>query len=237
MLDRMKALVGQDKVVFVDHPKLGELMNDLGDLSGEDYELKGQMYAPPNSSLFEYKRVLFDITVIENCKKIVELGVREGHSTDAFTRACYYTAGSVYSFDPGNVDKLERNLMMPDFDDYWTFYRMKGEDGYNRYGKEIGDIDLLYIDTDPHSYPQMKMWMENYWIHSLRPGTILVADDCAPQHQSGVNDTPPNVWNVGAQYGVLQALLEWIDANEDKIEYAFSVSNLESNGTAIIKLR
>jgi predicted O-methyltransferase YrrM len=176
-----------------------------------------------------------------NAKNIVELGVREGYSTTAFSAHLNRRGGSLTSFDPVWSEDLFRKENLEECD--WAYYEMTGEEGYMRYGSVIINVDLLYIDTDPHTYDQTKMWLHDYWIHNVRPGGYIVLDDCSPYFQRGIDQqrVPQEVngyrlMNVG-EWGVLQAILEFVDEQNDKIEFAFSVWNHSSPGTAIIKLK
>jgi hypothetical protein len=130
-------------------------------------------------------------------------------------------------------------------DPRWVYHECTGEKGYKDFQGPyfLQDIDLLYIDTDPHTYDQTRMWFHDYWIHCVKPGGYIALDDCSPYFQEGVNkDLVPRlvsnykIMNIGI-WGVLRAIDEFVRENYDKIEFAFSVWNLTSPGTAIIKLK
>jgi predicted O-methyltransferase YrrM len=189
------------------------------------------------------RETLYNLVRYIKPKKTVELGVREGHSTTAIIKALVENGrGTLDSFDPvwsedlfirGN---LEDNLS-------WFYHEMTGEEGYVWKKHSLDAVDLLYIDTDPHTYDQTKVWFNEYWIHNVRPGGYIALDDCSPYFQEGVDiSTVPDsvnhykLMNKGL-WGVTRAIVEFVEEQDDKIEFAFSVWNHSSPGTAIIKLK
>lgn len=248
---RMNDLLGQDMIVYYDSGGLNKFMNLFTTIAEDrtSYPYREKMdlnHGGTPESMQCYKKALFNLVIAHKPKTIVELGVREGNSSDAFIRALKYydeenldEPGRLTSFDPGSngYDILAQGMFLPESSKYWDFYTMTGEAGYEKFGDKIIDIDLLYIDTDPHSFKQMTMWLNDYWIQNVRAGGLVVFDDCAPQHQEGVNFTPAEVWNVGAQFGVLRAVLEFVDNNQDRVDFAMSVCNVRSNGVGVIKLK
>jgi predicted O-methyltransferase YrrM len=232
---RMRSLVGQDKVMFTSGVEPKEY-HSIGAVPDSTYEFRVQMNRVDNSSKF-FKEALFDAVILYEPKTIVELGVREGRSTDAFIRGLMSLGrGYLHSFDPANQANLEKHNLPADYEKWWTYYPLMGEDGWRLHAKDIGDVDLLFIDTDPHNYQQTKMWTEQYWINDMKPGSVIIWDDCAPQHQEGITGDG-KAWDVGAQFGTLPAVMEYIDTHPDKIEYAFSVVNKESNGLLVMRMR
>jgi hypothetical protein len=186
--------------------------------------------------------VLYVVARWINTPVIVELGTRDGYSTSAFAAALNKCgSGCLYSFDPvWDEKRFHLDLMEPC---EWFYHELTGEQGYEQFGKAIQSIDLLYIDTDPHEYQQTKMWLHDYWIHNVRPGGYIMLDDCSPYFQQGVDRSKVpgfvgdfQLINAG-EWGVLQAILEFVEEQNDKIEFAFSVFNHSSPGTAIIKLK
>lgn len=233
----IKELIGKEQVVYKDGPERYPFHDRLNRLATTpNVHRDEEMDLGPARNIQLYKKVLFDITTVIKPKLVVELGVREGYSTDAFIRALYSSNGRLVSFDP--QDKVQRSNLISGYETVWTYHGLTGEEGFERYSSELGEIDMLYIDTDPHSYEQMRMWLSRYWIRNLRPGGYVVFDDCAPQHQNEVNDSeiPHGVWNVGARYGVLRAVLEYIQGNPDRIDFAVSYGNVLSNGIGVMKI-
>ena len=186
-----------------------------------------------NDKLFQsYRKPLYDIAKYSKSQFIIELGTREGRSADSFVRAVG-DEGKVISFDPNPIEGVSVT-----YPDRWIFHAMTGEQGYEVFGNSFPPVDMLYIDTDPHTLEQTRMWLKNYWIHLVRPGGFIVMDDCCPQHQAEVRDKHyEGVWRVTNDYGILRALLEYVDDNESNIDYAFTVFNNQCNGFSVIKLK
>jgi hypothetical protein len=230
----VSSYVGQDSFIIKDGPRCSEFVEYLykpytrGDADLDSVNEQG------TRAFDGYKRVLYNIANFIEAKTIVELGVREARSSDVFTRVVSKRDGMVYSFDPTPVGGL---FITESYKKYWEFHPLMGEDGYEQFGSQIKNFDMLYIDTDPHSREQMNMWLSGYWINNIRKGGYIVADDTAPQHDELVGDTEfDGVWRPVRDYGVFGGLLNYILSNDNKIEYAFSVYNNQSNGFSVIKL-
>jgi hypothetical protein len=230
----VSSYVGQDSFIIKDGPRCSEFIEYLykpfirGDADLDSINEQG-------TKLFDqYKRVLYNIANFVEAKAIVELGVREARSSDAFTRVVSKRNGMVYSFDPTPVENI---FITASYRKYWQFHPLTGEDGYEQFGDKIKDFDMLYIDTDPHSREQMDMWLSNYWIHNISKGGYIVADDTAPQYDELIADLEfEGVTRTVRDYGVFSSLLNYVLNNNEKIEYAFSVYNNQSNGFSVIKL-
>jgi predicted O-methyltransferase YrrM len=229
---RIGELVGQDYFIMKYGPDCDDFIKYLyRDYSGGDPELDSM--PEQNDKLFNsYRKPLYDIARFAKAEWVVELGTREGRSADSFVRAVG-DKGWVVSFDPNPIEGV-----IVTYPERWTFHTLTGEDGYEQYGDTINNVDLLYIDTDPHTLSQTRMWLKDYWINVVRPGGFIVMDDCCPQHQEPVKGIKyDGVWQVTDDYGILQALLEFVDENDHRIDYAFAVFNNQCNGFAVIKLK
>jgi predicted O-methyltransferase YrrM len=230
LTDRIDALVGRDNAILKDGPGCQEFIDYLYDESSVPSDMRE--YGHENFN--RYTKILYKIANRIQPKLVVELGVREARSTHAFTRVLRNTGGHVYSFDPTPVGGI---FVEDSYKDLWSYNELMGEEGYERYGKELQNIDLLYIDTDPHSFEQMHMWLHHYWIKNVRKGGFIVCDDCCPQHDIAVSSREySDVWRVVKDYGIISALLLYIDENNSEIDYAFTAFNNHSNGFAVIKL-
>jgi hypothetical protein len=184
-----------------------------------------------------YGRACHDSVLISEAKLVVELGTMFGLSSSAFLRALILNNGKLISFDPNM--KLIRYEWMPEgFDDYWTRYEMTGEKGYNRFGSEIKNIDMLYIDTT-HSYENTIGLLTNYWVRNIRPGGYITMDDATPHFQAeGNKHNFPGLFSSGLyHYGVLRAVLEFVDKYSDKLEFAYIVDTRDAKGFVIIKFK
>ena len=227
---RIKNMMDQDIIVLKHPTQTDDIFEHLVNgeaLSDGDYLLRKQI------SIYRwpcYNLLYYDFTVLTGAKTIVELGTREGVSADAFVRGLKTNgAGHLYTFDPEGELDISQQHFTPDFYEWCSFYQMKGEDGFEL--SELGDIkpDILYIDTDPHIYEQTKIWLSEYWIRRLKPGSYLLLDDVAPRHQKEVK--------VGGTYGILKAHLEWFDQYTDQLEWSIIVCAMKQNGCAISKFK
>jgi hypothetical protein len=232
-IETVHSYVGKDINVFKDGVGCQEFVDYLyRDYRGGDSLLDS--ISEQNDPIFKnYKKVLYNIANYIRPKVIVELGVREARSTDMFTRVVSTTGGKVFSFDPTPIG----HPRMGPYQDFWEFHPLMGEEGYAQFGSIIKEIDLLFIDTDPHSKEQMDMWFTKYWINNVKKGGFVVADDVAPQHDVILKGREyPNVWRPVRSFGVFSSLLEFVETQSNKIDYAFSVYNNHCNGFAVIKL-
>ena len=243
---RINVLVGQDFYIHKNSEDPGVVKNFI-DWLYRPYEksdvLLDSMEEVDTDIFFKYRRPLYDIAYYTGAKKIVECGIREGRSSDAFTRVVSKRGGKVYSFDPV---LLPETFVKPPFTDYWEPHEMTGEDGSRIFGwvndneDHINMIDLLYIDVDPHHLEDSRRFIkiDAYWMNNLKKGGFLVLDDICPQHDASVGSLDySSVWRVVRDYGVLRSSLEMLDRDYDNIDYFFTVFNNQANGFAVIKLK
>lgn len=164
--------------------------------------------------------LLFDYACALGATIIVELGTDSCFSTDALVRAASLMSGKVFSFDPC----MYVGYVHPKYRPYWKFNQITGEDGYAVWDKSV-QIDLLYIDTDPHSYDQTIMWLSDYWIKSVRGGGLILLDDSAEWEQSVHG------------FGVLEAVRQFVEQNQERVEFFLIEDNAPpSHGVAVVKL-
>lgn len=235
----IKGMLNKDVLIFKDSPEVSSRLADFEEFNQYGYELKDRLKSVIKEDHMEaYVDVLYYMTRAIQPKLIVELGVREALSSATFISALREggIAGKLVSFDPLFIAD-NHPYFPPLLRTEWTYYPMWGEQGFEEHGKDYKNIDLLYIDTDPHSYDQTKMWFNEYWIKNLKPGGFILLDDATPCGQQEVGPEVAATYGHGASYGVLRACLEWINNNDDKIEYAFSMANVSSHGIVIIKMK
>ncbi len=115
----------------------------------------------------------------------VELGTRDGVSTRTLAHALAPWEGIVVTADPVNVQ--ERLTGVP-----CQFVNMSGEELFDAWTRPVS---FLYIDTDPHSYRQTRIWLDR-WVQTwLTDGGVAVFHD--------VVGTRPEVQ-------VAQAVRDWL---------------------------
>jgi predicted O-methyltransferase YrrM len=185
-----------------------------------------------------YANSLHDLVIRTGVKTIVELGILAGVSSSAFLRALSKRKeGHVWSFDP-NTSEIKWWWIPPDWKDYWNYYTMLGEVGYDHYGHQIGMIDMLYIDT-AHTYEDTVKFLSNYWINSVRKGGYIVVDDMTPNFATEVDRSkiPPGYWADAADYGILRPVMEFLERRDEDIEFAFVMNPIYSSGVGVIKLK
>ena len=93
-------------------------------------------------SKYLYKLQKNIVPIIQNIKnpKILELGVRNGVSTNFFLEYCEKNDGKLYSVDIDDCSKISSS-------NKWKFIHSR-DDEYNKIIKETGsNFDLIYIDS------------------------------------------------------------------------------------------
>jgi predicted O-methyltransferase YrrM len=103
---------------------------------------------------------------------IVELGTRRGVSTSALLAGCeVHGRGHVWSFDidPADVPQEFRDS------DYWTFTQT---DGLGELALDTAprEIEVLFIDLDPHSFEQTLTAL-TLWVPRIVPGGVALLHD------------------------------------------------------------
>jgi predicted O-methyltransferase YrrM len=95
---------------------------------------------------------------------IVELGTRQGTSTRTLAFLAKQLGAYFYTVDPdpGCRDFI-KDILHPE---HCIFLNMTGEHAFS--ASVTPSPDLLFIDTDPHTYGQTKMWLET-WVRVALP--------------------------------------------------------------------
>jgi hypothetical protein len=237
---RINELVGQDRFIIKYSPNCEPFIDYLyDDNTTEDEEIASM--PEQDTRLFKGYRVpLYKIASWVEPARVIELGTREGRSADSFVRAVHNWIkinnredSMVHSFDPNPIEGV--TVKYPKL---WNFYPMTGEEGYEKYGNEITAVDLLYIDVDPHYFEPTNSLLQGYWRNNVRSGGCIVLDDAAPQFDSSVAGIDyGGVWRPVRDYGVLRAILSFVDENDSVIDYCFTVFNNHCNGFSVIKFK
>jgi predicted O-methyltransferase YrrM len=113
---------------------------------------------------------------------IAEFGVRRGNSTCAFLAGAIASGAQVWSVD------LDRS---PDLDWFsgtgqWQFLQADAL-GQEAAGWVPGQIDVLFVDLDPHTLLQTEE-MLSVWLPRVRPGGLALWHDTSWGGGTGVRD-------------------------------------------------
>lgn len=111
---------------------------------------------------------LFSIALASKGKNYVELGVREGHTTEPLYYASKLNNGHLWSVDIQYPTKFKPE------DDSYTFVKSCSIEFLNNWPK-YKKIDFIYID-DWHSYSHVKKELE-YIDQYVGPSSIIVLHD------------------------------------------------------------
>lgn len=169
---------------------------------------------------YEAPEILFDYACASGSRTVVELGTAACYSTQGLLRAASLNEGKVFSFDPC----MYTGYVPPKYRSYWVFTQSTGEEGYSQWDKSR-QVDLLYVDTNPHSYEQTKMWLEKYWIKSVKPDGLILFDDGAEWAQQEL------------RFGVLEAVKQFVEQNWERVEFFLIEDNSSPfHGIAVVKL-
>jgi predicted O-methyltransferase YrrM len=172
-------------------------------------------------SALESPEILFDYALAIEAKTIVELGTWMCTSTNALVRAASLTGGRVYSYDPN----MFLGRVPPRYHPHWEFHQYTGEEGYRHWDKSK-KVDLLLVDTDPHSHEQTLMWLREHWVKSLAPNALVLLDDAGQSFHGhpGASD-------------VLTALREFFAQEGDRVDFLVLEDDAPpANGVAALAL-
>jgi predicted O-methyltransferase YrrM len=169
---------------------------------------------------YEAPELLFDYASASGSKTIVELGTAACYSIQGLLRAASLNGGKVFSFDPC----MYTGYVPTKYRSYWKFTQSTGEEGFSQWDKS-SQVDLLYIDTNPHSYEQTKMWLEKHWVKLVKPGGLILFDDGAEWEQQQLG------------FGVLEAVKQFVEQNQERVEFFLLEDNAPPfHGVAVVKL-
>lgn len=134
-----------------------------------------EVFAAAKDTDFEDEAAMvFAIVALRQPRLVVELGTRQAVSTKAIAAALKTYEGSRFiTVDPD-----------PACQEYVAginceFLQATGEEVYEQ--ELIGEpIDLLFIDTDPHTYDQTKLWLNTWVTRDLAHGGMALFHDVYP---------------------------------------------------------
>ncbi len=170
----------------------------------------GGLYGDGNVSFVKKLIILHDI------KYIVELGCGEGASTRAMLEALEITDGQLYGCDITNFSQLPHDNKR---------FHFSQEAAETHIEKVNDNIDLLHIDTSPHTYEQMHYWMfKSICLDKVKIGGFVCLHDMGNSWEDSVwgedgGDTPGQWTN---HRGPVKSML---DTNKDKWNWTFVESN------------
>lgn len=149
--------------------------------------------------------VLYALVMLAKPQRIVELGTRQGVSTRTLAVAADRIGAELITIDPDPacyeyIKDLPRT----------TFLCRTGEDVWD--SPEWSNPELLFIDTDPHTYEQTLGWMRT-WVSGMKDGGIVAFHDTIPARpeiqvteavEAFLVDRPTWIWRKLAtdQYGL-----------------------------------
>lgn len=135
--------------------------------------------------------ILYGLAMETKPAVIVELGTRQGTSTRTLAYAARALGAMFYTVDPDpGCQNFIKDILHPE---HCIFLNMTGEHAFS--AGVTPSPDLLFIDTDPHTYEQTKMWLETWVRVSLPSGCVAAFHDTVPAR--------PEI-QVG------RAVLEWV---------------------------
>lgn len=106
---------------------------------------------------------------------MVELGTRQGTSTRTLAYAARELGASFYTIDPDHGCRgFIRDIIHPQ---HCQFLNMTGEYAFE--STATPKPDLLFVDTDPHTFDQTMHWMKT-WVATLPPRAVAAFHDTVP---------------------------------------------------------
>lgn len=117
--------------------------------------------------------VLFSLVRGVNPAAIVELGTRQGVTAKTLAYGAMTVGATFDTVDPDHGCRpYLRDLI---HSHYCRFHCMTGEHAYEQHVTPIPD--MLFIDTDPHTYDQTKMWLETWVANRVSDHGVIVFHD------------------------------------------------------------
>ena len=169
-------------------------------------------------------KVRYIVNLVNNIKNIniLELGVREGISTNFFLEVCKKNQGNLTSIDIDDCSKVSN-------DKNWTFIH-SSDDNFEIIDRKIKkDLDLIYIDSYHEAQHVEKVFYHYY--DFLKIGGFCVIDDISwlPYCEKEYRD---NEFSEITNKSIFNKILEIYNQNKEKFSLEFY---FEGSGLAIIK--
>ena len=121
----------------------------------------------------DFLPVFTEMAERDDVTKVIELGVREGHSTRAWLTGLHYTGGHLWSVDREPTHDI---VALPE---RWTF--IHGDDCDPAVLAQLPEqVDVVFIDTD-HAYVHTMRELDLY-SRRVRPGGCILLHDTENEH-------------------------------------------------------
>jgi len=114
--------------------------------------------------------LLYSVVRLLKPRRVVELGTRHGISTRVLAEGLDGD-GALYTIDPEDCRPHLDHVAC-------TFIELPGEAAFERAPGLWADV--LFIDTDPHSYDQTLGWLDTWVQHRLVAGGVAMFHDIVP---------------------------------------------------------
>ena len=169
-------------------------------------------------------KVQYIVNLVNDKKNIniLELGVREGISTNVFLEVCKKNQGNLTSIDIDDCSKVSN-------DKNWTFIH-SSDDNFEYIDRKIRkDLDLIYIDSYHEAQHVEKVFYHYY--DFLKIGGFCVIDDISwlPYCEKEYRD---HEFSEIINRSIFNKILEVYNQNKEKFSLEFY---FEGSGLAIIK--
>jgi predicted O-methyltransferase YrrM len=122
----------------------------------------------------DFLPMMYELACRDDVQTVIELGVREGHSTRALLAGLHETGGHLWSVDcePTHPDELAAHPS-------WTF--VLGDDNDPAVWAQLPEqCDVAFIDTD-HAYTHTVRELD-LLAQRIRPGGIILLHDTENEH-------------------------------------------------------
>jgi len=114
--------------------------------------------------------LLWSSVMLARPRTTVELGTRMGVAIRTLLHAVGHWGGRVVTVDPDDC-RADLDGLACEF--VW-------DTGEGLFGRWEGGVDLLYVDTDPHTYEQTRGWLDTWVDARLSPGGVAIFHDVVP---------------------------------------------------------
>ena len=138
---------------------------------------------------------LWKLTVAVRPRVVLELGTRRAVSTRTLAHACQRVGAILFTCDPDpGCAPFLRGVPA-------IAFRCMGEQLFSMDLFPSGSVDVLFVDTDPHSFEQTTQWLRTWCVQILSPNGLAIFHDV---NGRDVSSAPRPDIQVKA------ALLDWI---------------------------